>query len=95
MRTPGRLSDSVVSVLALLAVLVQAVPPSAKLASAEIWFDARASVADFQGRTTIATGTLGLYWGAVYLRRRSFVGPMVSHAGFNLIELLQYFTIGR
>jgi len=43
----------------------------------------------------IATGTLGLYWGAVYLRRRSFVGPMVSHAGFNLIELLQYFTIGR
>ena len=43
----------------------------------------------------IATGTLGLYWGAVYLRRRSFVGPMVSHAGFNLIELLQYFAIGR
>ena len=58
MRTPGRLSDSVVSVLTLLAVLVQAVPPSAQLASAEIWFDARASVADFQGRTTIATGTL-------------------------------------
>ena len=46
-------------------------------------------------RLAIATGTLGLYWGAVYLRRRSFVGPMVSHAGFNLIELLQYFTIGR
>ena len=43
----------------------------------------------------LATGTLGLYWGAVYLRRRSFVAPMVSHAGFNLIELLQYFTIGR
>ena len=43
----------------------------------------------------IATGMLGLYWGAVYLLRRSFVGPMLSHAGFNLIELLQYFTIGR
>jgi polyisoprenoid-binding protein YceI len=46
-----------VIVLTLLAVLVQAIP-SAKLASAEIWFDAKASVADFQGRTTVATGTL-------------------------------------
>jgi len=44
-------------VLPLLAVLLQAVP-SAKLVSAEIWFDAKASVADFQGRTTVATGTL-------------------------------------
>lgn len=43
----------------------------------------------------IATGMLGLYWGAVYLRRRSCAGPMVSHAAFNLIELLQYFAIGR
>jgi len=49
-----------------------------------------------QGRdVAIATGVLGLYWGAIYLRRRSSVGPMVSHAGFNLIELLQYFAIGR
>ena len=38
----------------------------------------------------IATGILGVYWGAIYLRRRSCVGPMVSHAGFNLIELLQF-----
>ena len=43
--------------LTLLAVLLQAVP-SAKLVSAEIRFDAKASVADFQGRTTVATGTL-------------------------------------
>jgi membrane protease YdiL (CAAX protease family) len=43
----------------------------------------------------IATGMLGLYWGAVYLRRRSSVGPMISHAGFNLIELFQYFATGR
>jgi membrane protease YdiL (CAAX protease family) len=43
----------------------------------------------------IATGMLGCYWGAVYLRRRSCIGPMVSHAGFNLLELLQYFAIGR
>ena len=42
-----------------------------------------------------ATGMLGLYWGAIYLRRRSCIGPMVSHAGFNLIELLQYFVTGR
>jgi len=44
-------------VLTLLAVLLQAVP-SAKLVSAEIWFDAKASVADFQGRATVVTGTL-------------------------------------
>jgi polyisoprenoid-binding protein YceI len=44
-------------VLTLLAVLVQAVP-SAPLLHAEIWFDARATVADFQGRATAATGEL-------------------------------------
>jgi polyisoprenoid-binding protein YceI len=43
--------------LTLLAVLLQAVP-SAKLVSADIWFDAKASVADFQGRATVVTGTL-------------------------------------
>ena len=31
-----------------------------------------------------------LFWGIVYLRRRSVVAPMISHSGFNLIELLQY-----
>ena len=41
----------------------------------------------------IATGLLGLYWGIVYVRRRSCIGPIVSHAGFNLIELLQYFVL--
>jgi len=47
-------------VLTFLAVLLQTVsPPSAHLVSAQIWFDAKASVADFQGRTTVATGTLG------------------------------------
>jgi membrane protease YdiL (CAAX protease family) len=43
----------------------------------------------------IATGMLGLYWGAIYLRRRSCIAPMVSHAGFNLIELLQFFVVGK
>lgn len=43
--------------LTLLAILVQAVPP-AQVVSTEIWFDAKATVADFQGRTTVATGSL-------------------------------------
>jgi membrane protease YdiL (CAAX protease family) len=43
----------------------------------------------------IATGMLGFYWGAWYLRRRSSIAPMISHAGFNLIELLQFFAFGR
>jgi membrane protease YdiL (CAAX protease family) len=42
----------------------------------------------------VATGLLGVYWGAVYLRRRSCIAPIVSHAGFNLIQLLQLF-VGR
>jgi membrane protease YdiL (CAAX protease family) len=35
----------------------------------------------------IATGCLGAIWGLVYLRRRSVVAPIVSHAGFNLTEI--------
>ncbi|HEX7140396.1 MAG TPA: CPBP family intramembrane glutamic endopeptidase [Vicinamibacterales bacterium] len=42
----------------------------------------------------IATGLLGFLWGAVYLRRRSAVAPMVSHAGFDLLQIAQ-FLIGR
>lgn len=38
----------------------------------------------------LATGLLGVFWGIVYLRRRSVVAPIVSHSGFNLLELLQY-----
>jgi membrane protease YdiL (CAAX protease family) len=37
----------------------------------------------------IATGLLGAFWGTVYLRRRSSVAPMVSHAGFDLVQVLQ------
>ena len=43
----------------------------------------------------IATGLLGVFWGLVYLRRRSVVAPMISHSGFNLIELLQYLALTR
>jgi membrane protease YdiL (CAAX protease family) len=37
----------------------------------------------------IATGVLGAYWGIVYLRRRSIVAPMVSHAGFDLLQIVE------
>jgi membrane protease YdiL (CAAX protease family) len=34
-------------------------------------------------------GLMGMAWGAVYIRRRSVVGAMVNHAGFNLAMVLQ------
>lgn len=37
----------------------------------------------------IAVGSLGLLWGIVYIRRRSAVTAMVSHAGFNAAQVLQ------
>jgi membrane protease YdiL (CAAX protease family) len=44
-----------------------------------------------QGRdVALATGALGLFWGVVYVMRRSVLAPMVSHAGFNLGQLLKY-----
>jgi CAAX protease family protein len=42
----------------------------------------------------VATGLLGAIWGWVYLRRRSSVAPMVSHAGFNSLEILRYLVVG-
>jgi uncharacterized protein len=41
---------------------------------------------------SVATGVLGAFWGIVYLRRRSIVAPMVSHAGFDLLQILQAFA---
>jgi membrane protease YdiL (CAAX protease family) len=43
----------------------------------------------------LATGLLGAFWGVVYLRRRSAVAPMVSHAGFDLIQIVQFLVAGR
>ena len=43
----------------------------------------------------LATGLLGAFWGVVYLRRRSVVAPMVSHAGFNLLQIVQFLTTGK
>lgn len=36
---------------------------------------------------TIATACLGATWGFIYLRRRSIIAPVVSHAGFNLAQV--------
>jgi membrane protease YdiL (CAAX protease family) len=43
----------------------------------------------------IATGLLGAFWAAVYLRRRSSVAPMVSHAGFDLLQIVQFFFVPK
>lgn len=41
----------------------------------------------------IATGTLGAFWGFVYLRRGSIIAPVVSHAGFNLAQVLKHVAL--
>ena len=43
----------------------------------------------------LATGLLGAFWGAVYLRRRSCVAPIVSHSGFDLLQIVQYIVVSR
>ena len=42
----------------------------------------------------ITTSTLGALWAWMYLQRRSSVGPIVSHAGFNSLEILRVAVIG-
>lgn len=41
----------------------------------------------------IATAMLGALWGFIYLFRRSIVAPVVSHAGFNLAQVLKYLAL--
>jgi membrane protease YdiL (CAAX protease family) len=41
----------------------------------------------------LATGVLGAAWGGLYLARRSIIAPMVSHAGFNLAQLVNYVAL--
>ena len=43
----------------------------------------------------VATGLLGALWGTVYLRRRSAVAPMVSHAGFDLLQIASFIAARR
>lgn len=42
----------------------------------------------------LATGVLGAFWGALFLRRRSVAGPMVGHAGFNLLQVVKFSVLG-
>jgi membrane protease YdiL (CAAX protease family) len=42
----------------------------------------------------IATGVMGAVWAVMYLRRRSSVAPVVSHAAFNSIEILRVALAG-
>jgi membrane protease YdiL (CAAX protease family) len=42
----------------------------------------------------VTTGVLGALWAAVYLRRRSTIAPLVSHAGFNSLEVLRVAAFG-
>jgi membrane protease YdiL (CAAX protease family) len=43
----------------------------------------------------ITTGLLGAFWAILYLRRRSAVAPVVSHAGFNALEVLRAALTGQ
>lgn len=43
----------------------------------------------------IATSLLGAFWAVVYLQRRSVVAPVVSHSGFNLLQLAQLIVSAR
>jgi membrane protease YdiL (CAAX protease family) len=42
---------------------------------------------------TLAVGTLGAIWGTIYLLRGSIIAPMVSHAGFNLAQLVKFMAL--
>ena len=37
----------------------------------------------------LTTGLMGLFWAVMYLRRRSSVAPIVSHAGFNALGIIR------
>jgi membrane protease YdiL (CAAX protease family) len=42
----------------------------------------------------LATGILGFFWGAIYLRRRSILAPMIGHAGFDLAQVVKFVLMG-
>jgi membrane protease YdiL (CAAX protease family) len=43
----------------------------------------------------VATALLGAFWGVVYLRRKSIVTPMISHAAFDLLQVVLLFVVAR
>ncbi len=44
---------------------------------------------DQGGDVAIAVGSLGLFWGVLYIKRGSAVMGMTNHAGFNALQVLQ------
>jgi CAAX protease family protein len=42
----------------------------------------------------VATGAMGFFWGWLYLRRRSVVASMTSHAGYNSLEIVRFLIMG-
>jgi membrane protease YdiL (CAAX protease family) len=42
----------------------------------------------------LATATLGVFWGAITLRRRSVAAPLAAHAGFNLLQVVRFLVWG-
>jgi membrane protease YdiL (CAAX protease family) len=42
----------------------------------------------------VTTGALGAFWAMLYLRRRSAIAPLVSHAGFNSLEVFRVAAFG-
>lgn len=47
-----------------------------------------------QGRdAALLTALLGVFWGALYLLRRSIMAPALTHAGFNAAEILRQLTL--
>jgi membrane protease YdiL (CAAX protease family) len=48
-----------------------------------------------QGRdVSLATMTLGAFWGAIFLARRTILAPMIGHAGFNLAQVAKFLVAG-
>ena len=43
----------------------------------------------------VTTATLGAFWAWMYVQRRSSVAPIVSHAGFNSLEILRVAIVGQ
>lgn len=42
----------------------------------------------------LTTGLLGLFWGYIFLKRRSIVAPVISHSGFNAAEIFVFLLKG-
>jgi len=41
----------------------------------------------------LATAVLGAFWGAIFLARRTVLGPMIGHAGFNLAQVAKFLVM--